>query len=269
MADMLKRSLASLTPEAWEEIDETAVRVLKSQLSARTLVDFDGPHGWEFAAVNLGRLDVPKSNKKPDIPWGLRQVLPLVELRVPFSLNQWELDNITRGAADADMSAVEDVARKVALFEENAIYKGFANGQIEGMIPASAHKPVRLPSNARQIASAVADGVKAIRTAGVAGPYALVLGTDAYYTLMQAGEGGFPPRRIVSDLLGGEILWSPAVSGGVLLSTRGGDFQLTVGQDLSVGYATHDHEKVELFMTESFTFRVLEPAAVVELRPAK
>jgi hypothetical protein len=42
-----------------------------------------------------------------------------------------------------------------------------------------------------------------------------------------------------------------------------------LGQDFSVGYASHDRDKVELYLTESFTFRVLEPAAaVVALRPA-
>ncbi len=55
----------------------------------------------------------------------------------------------------------------------------------------------------------------------------------------------------------------------VLLSVRRGDFALTVGQDLSIGYAFHEKHKVELYLTESFTFRVLEPAAAVYLRHQK
>jgi uncharacterized linocin/CFP29 family protein len=54
----------------------------------------------------------------------------------------------------------------------------------------------------------------------------------------------------------------------VLLSTRGGDYELTVGQDLSIGYASHDRTDVELFLTESFTFRVLEEKAAVFLKRA-
>jgi len=50
-----------------------------------------------------------------------------------------------------------------------------------------------------------------------------------------------------------------------LLSVRGGDYELHVGQDWSVGYLGHDRQTVELFLTESFTFRVLEPAAAVPL----
>ena len=50
-------------------------------------------------------------------------------------------------------------------------------------------------------------------------------------------------------------------------SARGGDFQLSVGQDLSIGYAGSDKETVFLYLTESFAFRVLERAAAVYLKP--
>ncbi|HDP93831.1 MAG TPA: bacteriocin, partial [Candidatus Aminicenantes bacterium] len=56
------------------------------------------------------------------------------------------------------------------------------------------------------------------------------------------------------------------IEGGLVLSGRGGDFQLTVGQDLSVGYKSDQREMVHLFITESFTFQVLDPAAAVALK---
>jgi uncharacterized linocin/CFP29 family protein len=266
MVDLLKRSLAPLTEAAWAEIDEAATRLFKAQLSARTIVDFDGPHGWEYGAVDLGRLQLAK--KGEPVPWGLRQVLPLIELRIGFTLDQLEVDNISRGCKDADLGALEDAAQKVALFEETAIYKGYGAGQIKGILEASDHKPVQLPGNGRQYPPAVAQAIRELGAAGIAGPYTLVLGTGAYYTLMQTGESGYPPRRIIRDMLQGSILWSAAVDGGVVLSTRGGDFEMLVGQDLSIGYASHDRDRVELFLTESFTFRVLEPAAAIGLKTA-
>ena len=51
-----------------------------------------------------------------------------------------------------------------------------------------------------------------------------------------------------------------------LLSARGGDYELTLGQDVSIGYAFHEKHEVELYVTSSFTFRVLEPAAAVHLK---
>jgi uncharacterized linocin/CFP29 family protein len=73
--------------------------------------------------------------------------------------------------------------------------------------------------------------------------------------------------RIEEAMKDGPLVWAPALdAGGVLVSTRGGDYELTVGQDLSIGYTAHDRTEVELFLTESFTFRVLEAKAAVQLR---
>ncbi len=269
MTDLLRRNLAPITAEAWEQIDETARSIIKAQLTARTLVDFNGPHGWDFAAVNLGRLDVSKSSSKNGVPWGTRAVQPLIELRVPFSLNQMEIDSVSRGCGDPDLGQLEQAARNVALFEETAIYLGFADGNIEGIAPASEHKPLALPTEAREFPAVVGQAVDTLRAAGIDGACALVLGSPGYQTLVYTEGGGYPPHRAVRDIIGGPILCSPALTGGLLLSTRGGDFEMIVGQDMSIGYAAHDKDNVELFLTESFTFRTLEPKAAIELRPAK
>jgi uncharacterized linocin/CFP29 family protein len=266
MQDRLRRSLAPLSEAAWEEVDAAAAQVLKGQLSARKLVDFDGPHGPQFGAANLGRLAVSDSDGPGGVPWGRREVRPLIEVRIPFVVSQMELDNVDRGCKDTDLSAVEEAARKLVTFEETAIYQGFKAGDITGMIPAAEHEALHLHSDADKLTESAAKGVKRLRRAGVGGPYALVLGTEHYYPLMQAGKSGYPPKRIIRDTLGGEILWSPAVEDGVLLSTRGGDFELVVGEDISIGYAMHDRDNVELYLTESFTFRVLDPAAAIVLR---
>ena len=52
-------------------------------------------------------------------------------------------------------------------------------------------------------------------------------------------------------------MWAPAVDGAVVLSQRGGDFELTVGQDFAIGYRSSDAASVDLYLEESTTFRVL------------
>ena len=52
----------------------------------------------------------------------------------------------------------------------------------------------------------------------------------------------------------GEVLWAPGIQGAVLLSTRGGDYELHLGQDLSIGYLSHDAESIELYLQETLTF---------------
>jgi uncharacterized linocin/CFP29 family protein len=266
MVDILRRAQAPISDEAWREIDEEATRTLKNYLSGRAVVDFKGPLGWNYGGVDLGRLEVSGETAKDGVGWGIRKVQPLVEVRAAFFLSQMELDSISRGSADADLGPVAETAKKIAMFEENALYHGFSKGGIQGILKAAKHKPISLPKEAKGLPDAVSTAVKALRMESIDGPYALVLAPDVFQLLNRSAQPGYPVRKIIEELIQGEVLAAPALKGGLLLSTRGGDFELTVGQDISIGYTGHDRDKVELYLTESFTFRVLEPAAAVELK---
>ena len=53
-----------------------------------------------------------------------------------------------------------------------------------------------------------------------------------------------------------------------MLTTRGGDFALHLGQDVSIGYASHTNAVVRLYLQETLTFLVLTTEAAVALSPA-
>ena len=266
MTDILRRDLAPIAAEAWTEIERQSGRILKGNLSGRKLVDFLGPFGWQHPAVNLGRLNVTAGTDVAGVSWGLRSVLPLVEIRVPFKLRIWELDDVVRGARNPDLGPLLEAARKVAMFEETAIYHGFEGAGIRGLLAASCHAPVALNLDANRLTESVESAILAIQKAEIGGPYALVLGTEPYKMTMIGDPGAYPLRKRLEALATGGIHWSPALEGGAVLSRRGGDFELTLGQDLDIGYKLHDAHEVELYFTESFTFRVLEAAAAVELK---
>jgi uncharacterized linocin/CFP29 family protein len=80
-------------------------------------------------------------------------------------------------------------------------------------------------------------------------------------------HGGYPLLNHLRAIIGGPLVWSPGVDGAVVVSQRGGDFLLDTGDDLSVGYDTHDAQTVDLYLVESFTFRVATPEAAVALVP--
>jgi len=266
MTDILRRELAPIVDAAWAEMELQCRRILKGNLSGRKLVDFHGPHGWAFAAVNLGRLDVGSGPAAGGVGWGLRKVLPLVEVRVPFKLRIWGLDDVGRGARNPDLGPLTEAARKLAVFEETAIYRGFEAGGIQGLLETASHPPVPLGPDRSRFAESVELALVAVQEAEIGGPYALVLGTEPYRWLMAGDPAGYPLLKRIKPLATAGIHWSPVLEGGALVSRRGGDFELTVGQDLALGYQRHGAEEVELYLTESFTFRTLEPAAAVELR---
>lgn len=263
MTDILRRSQAPISEKAWAEIDATAARVLRTFLTARQIVDVSGPHGWECAGVNTGRLEIPEKASADGIHWGVREILPLLEIRAPFELGQMELDSISRGLANADLGPLEDTASKVARFEDDAVFNGMPAIGVKGLLKSSSHKALKLGDDANAYPGVAASALRLLNEAGISGPYALVLGSKAYYALLGAAGPGYPVMKAIERIADGGILHSVAVDGGALVSTRGGDFELTVGQDLSIGYCGHDRKSIELYLTESFTFRVLEPAAVV------
>ncbi|HXP36825.1 MAG TPA: family 1 encapsulin nanocompartment shell protein, partial [Solirubrobacteraceae bacterium] len=84
-----------------------------------------------------------------------------------------------------------------------------------------------------------------------------------------AEEGGYPLLEHLRKILKGPIVWAPGVAGAVVLSMRGGDFEFNSGEDLSVGYDSHDAEAVSLYIEESYSFRVLTPEAAVAIAPPK
>ncbi|MCF7669728.1 MAG: bacteriocin family protein [Verrucomicrobia bacterium] len=260
--DNLRKNMAPISGEAWELINEQAQRVFRSRLSARRFVDVDGPHGWDFAAVPIGRLDTPKEQDKKGVRYGIHQVQPLVEGRISFKLNIWELDNSVRGAGDVDLSPLEEAAKEMSAFEDKAIYYGFDEGCIKGLKKASEYKPVAWPKEPEAVVGAIIDGLEALQSSAVEGPYNLVLSSERWKVILGQTQG-YPLRRRVENAIGGRVIVSPHVKEAFLVSGRGGDFDLTLGADLSIGYEGHDTREVQLFFTESFTFRVLDPSAVV------
>lgn len=263
--DILKRNLSPLTDRAWAEIDDQARKALLANLSARKFVDVAGPMGWDYAGVPLGRLTVPEGQSEDGVRYGIHALLPLVESRVAFEMDVWELDNLERGAKDVVLDPVVEAAARMAAFEEKALYEGFEPGCIEGMIGAASENAVEmsLAKNA-DIMEGLSRAVRHFQETSIEGPFALVAGPALWETLNTRSEG-YPLRKRVESLVQ-SVVYAPHYDGAMMVSMRGGDLEMTVGQDFCIGFEGAAGGKVRLFMAESFTFRILEPKALVELK---
>jgi uncharacterized linocin/CFP29 family protein len=262
--DILKRNLAPITSEAWAEIDDQATKILTNELSARKVVDLDGPHGWDHSAVTLGRLTPLKQNIDSPVEAGVRTVRPLIEVRVPFSLDVQEIDNIVRGAQDIDLEPLESAARALAKFEETAVYYGFSEAGIKGLVETTPYNRLTLADDAEQILEQVNHGLTQLMGKSIEGPYALVASPELWLKLSSHVKG-YPLKTHLESLLGGPVVVSPYVCEAFIVSMRGGDMALTVGQDIGIGYGGSDGKMVHLFFVESFTFGVYEPASTLVL----
>jgi uncharacterized linocin/CFP29 family protein len=263
----LHRELAPISDAAWAQIEEEATRTLKEHLAGRRVVDVEGPGGTVLSAVGTGHLH-PIAAPADGIIARQRDVKALVELRVPFELARQAIDDVERGANDSDWQPVKDAARRVAFAEDGAIFDGYAAAGIKGIRQGTSNPIMTLPANVRQFPDAIAQALRQLRLAGVNGPYSVMLGADAYTALAETSDHGYPVLAHVKQLVNNEIIWAPAITGAFVLSTRGGDFQLHVGQDTSIGYSSHTDTAVRLYLQESITFLLLTTEAAVALAPA-
>ncbi|HEV7401244.1 MAG TPA: family 1 encapsulin nanocompartment shell protein [Solirubrobacterales bacterium] len=262
----LLREHAPVTEAGWELLDSEARERLAPALAARKLVDFAGPHGWQHSATNLGRVKEIADPPAEGVKGVQRQVLALVELRAPFSVDRSELADAERGAEDADLDALDSAAHQIAVAENAAVFHGWKAAGIAGVLEASPHEAIELGEDCERYPRHVAKAVEALLAAGVAGPYGLALGPETYTLVLETSEhGGYPLLEHLREIAGGPLVWSPGVKGAAVLSTRGGDFLLECGEDLSIGYESHDADAIHLYLEESISFRVATPEAAVAL----
>lgn len=263
----LLRTHAPISDTGWSLLDHEARERLEPALAARKLVDFSGPQGWEYSATTLGRTVPLDSAPSEGVSGSLRQVLPLVEMRADFEISRQELRDADRGAEDADLDALDQAAHRMAVAENRTVFHGWS-GSITGIAEASPHDPLPLGEVADEYPRPVAGATERLLCNGITGPYGLALGRGQYRRVTETAEhGGYPLLEHLRKILEGPIVWAPGLEGAVVLSLRGGDFLFESGQDLSIGYDSHDADVVRLYLEQSFSFRVATPEAAVVLSP--
>ena len=263
----LYRDLAPITGLAWAEIELEASRTFKRHIAGRRVVDVGDPGGPVTAAVSTGHLlDVKPPTK--GVVAHLRDSKSLVRLRVPFTLRRSDIDDVERGSQDSDWDPVKDAAKRLAFVEDRAIFEGYEAAGIQGVRQATSNPPLTFSDDARQMPDVISSALSELRLAGVDGPYSVLLSADVYTAVSETTEHGYPIREHLNRLVDGEIIWGPAIDGAFVLTTRGGDFDLQLGTDVSIGYTAHDADTVQLYLEETLTFLVYTAEASVALTPS-
>ena len=265
----LHRELAPISDAAWAQIEEEVARTFKRYIAGRRAVDVKTPAGTGLSAVGTGHLR-SISGSREGVLVRQREVKALVELRVPFELLRAAIDDVERGANDSDWQPAKDAARQIAFAEDGAIFEGYKAADIVGMREGTSNPKMSLPADVREYPDAIAQGLSQLRLAGVNGPYCVLLGAEAYTALAETSDQGYPVLEHVKRLVDEKIIWTPAIEGALVITTRGGDFELHLGQDLSIGYLNHSDSAVRLYLQETFTFLLLtSEASVTLLAPGK
>ena len=258
---MLYRNLAPVSNDAWSEIDKRASEVLKTYLSARKVVKVNGPFGKGHNVITDGRLT--NIQNKDGVNFGIYEVQPLIESRVEFELERWELDNIQRGAKNIDYEPLENAMKEIALFEDNVIFYGLESAGIKGLEEVKTAKDIPFGKSPEDMIDSILKGTIGLRNAFVEPPYTLIANDEIYRRIILADKA-YPLVKTLLKLIGGQIIYSHTVNGAYLLPFNNENLELTIGNDLSIGYQAHTPQRVRFFVTESFAFRVFDTSLIIK-----
>jgi uncharacterized linocin/CFP29 family protein len=260
----LHRELAPISGAAWSQIEAEVARTFKRALAGRRVVDVKSPGGVALSGIGTGHQTNIAAPKKGVLA-SLYDVKQLVQLTVPFTLQREAIDSVERGSNDGDWQPAKTAANELALAEDAAIFDGFAAAGITGIREGSSNAPTFLPADVADYPAAISQALEKLRLAGVDGPYSVLLGADAYTALAEASDQGYPVIQHIKRIVSGDLVWAPALQGGCVLSTRGGDYELHIGQDVSIGYTSHTDTAVQLYLRETLTFLMLTSEASVSI----
>ena len=123
----LYRDLAPITEVAWAEIETEAARTFKRHIAGRRVVDVSEPGGPVTAAVSTGHL-LDVASPGDGVVAHLRDARPLVRLRVPFTVNRVDVDDVERGSQDSDWDPVKDAAKQARVRRGPGDLRGIRGG---------------------------------------------------------------------------------------------------------------------------------------------
>jgi uncharacterized linocin/CFP29 family protein len=260
----LNRNLAPFDERIWNIIDDEIRTRLTNRLKLRRILDFKGPYGFDYSAVNTGKHILLEGNTS-EVTYSLRKVLPLVEIETSFTVDRKEVSALERGAVDLESESLPEAVERFAAAENSAILHGIQGADFQGLMDSSENDVISVDKDDLVVSSAMA--VRALNDQDVEGPYALFVGPDLYSYIYTADDKGYPIKKRLEEILNGPVqVHSDLKDEGFLSSSRGGDFEFISGEDVSVGYSHTDADKIHLFIRESFTVRVHSPEAVIALK---
>jgi len=267
--EWLRRHAPSLSEKVWNAIDETAASMFKQTVVARRIADFEGPKGWGHVATQLGTFkSVSGKQGSGKVRLSVPEVMLLTELRAEFSLPWSAIDIFERVGPPLESEQIEEAAREIALAEDRLVF--FGNSSNAGLLTSHQSPRVALSdwSLPGRMLTDLLSAVEKLDETGVKGPYEAVVSPTHYYSyLRQTGEGGSYPAAKQLGIVIEKVYSSPVIDGAVLFTTRGGDFLITVGGDLTVGYRAHDDTSIHLFCVETISAQLMTPKAVCIIRP--
>lgn len=260
--DTLNRGLAPFTDEIWRAIDEAAVAAARQRLTARRYLDLEGPFGLGLTAIETGNDDYCRQPSADEAGAVMGRAISVPMLRRSFRLSIRRVAAYLDNGYPLDLTPVEDAAESVADREEEFIYRGQPDFQLQGLLTAAGR--LEVPggdwSAVDRALQDVLAAVTLLDEAGHRGPYALALAPALYNGLFRLYPGTDVLQLEHLKRLCMQGIYKASIEGGVLVDPRAG--VIILGQDMKSGYIGQDGVHYQLYLAESLVLRIDDATAV-------
>lgn len=263
--DHLNRFAAPFDARVWDEIDDAATGAARERMTARRVLDVEGPYGPGLTSIEVGHDGLCRQPDSDEAGAVVSRAIALPMLRKRFLLSIRRVAAHLENGLPLDMAPAEDAAEAVSAREDDLIYQGQAEFGLSGLLSATgrARQTAGNWSDVDRALDDVLSAVTKLDDAGFRGPYALVLEPALYNGLFRRYPGTDLLQLEHLRRLCTEGIHKAPVTGGAVIDPRAG--VLIVGQDLMAGYVGQDGIHYEFYLSESIALRLDEPEAVCTL----
>ena len=267
--DYLYRSDAPFGALILQLIDNTVISAATSQMTARRLLEVEGPYG--LGLKSIAGPDDPLEGDGGDAVMSTSPSIPVATIRTNFALLVRDIANAQQTGVDFDRSPAATAAINCARQEDDLIFNGSKKLGIPGLLSTSGAATVKLDDWSKVGAAFdnMLAAVASLDETGFYGPYTLGLAPSLYNLLLRKyPQGSTTEMQHLQQLITGGIIKSPAIAeGGVLLAVGRQYASIVLGQDLATGFVGPTEDSLEFFVIESLTVRVNRPEAVCRIAP--
>lgn len=264
-ASYLDRESAPFGPEVWAKIDEAVVGAAKSQMSARRLLEIEGPHGLQLRTLAGPDEDIETDGGATVC---LSPTIPVPTIRQSFTLPMRAVAAYETDQVMFNLRSVAEAAIAVAHREDEIILNGLPDHGLPGLLNTEGVATMGLDewTEPGRGFENIMQAVNVLDDRGLHGPYSLALAPPLYNALFRLYPGGNRTEyEQLSLLITGGIVKADAIPGGVLLAVGKQYSSIVLGQDLMTAYVGPACGEFEFCIMESAALRVSLPQSIVIL----
>jgi len=267
MADTLAPS-GNVAQDLVDKMQESAISAARDVLTGRRIVDVEGPYGLGLTTVEVGNDELCREPGIDEASAVVSRALSVPMIYRRFSLSKRRIAAFQKMGQPLHFKVAQDAAQAVAAREEEFIYRGRVDFNLEGLLTVQGRNTLNGGNweNVDEVLDNVISAVNILDGKGYRGPYGLALAPALYNNLFRryAGTDLLQIEHVKRLCTRGIV--KADIDGGVLVAKDVGF--IVLGQDMQISYLGPDAAHEKFTVSESVVLKIEAPDAICTITPA-